>query len=147
VSGERLTKGQERFAIEVAGGTAAAEAYRRVYPKSRQWTDEALYVQATRAMQRPKVSLRVRELRARAEAEGIATLTEACMFATKIMRDDCERTEVRLSAMDRLARLKGWDKPATAEDDRHITFEVVRVYRGLPAPPPAIDVQSVEVAP
>jgi phage terminase small subunit len=61
----KLTSKQERFAIEVASGKTASDAYRAAYDvrsrsPSRAWSE------GSRLMAHPMVSARIRELRDRA---------------------------------------------------------------------------------
>lgn len=57
-----LTPAQERFSQEVAAGKSQAEAYRTAYPKSTRWKDAAVWVAASKLMDNPKVSVRVKAL-------------------------------------------------------------------------------------
>lgn len=59
-----LTEAQEHFCLEYAKSGNASAAYRIAYPRSVGWTDNALNVQASRALDKPKIILRIAELRA-----------------------------------------------------------------------------------
>ena len=52
----------ERFAQLVVSGKSKSEAYREVYPKSREWADKDVHTEASRLY--PKVSPRVQALQA-----------------------------------------------------------------------------------
>lgn len=75
-----LTAQQEAFARNVATGMSQAEAYRRAYPKSRTWKQEAVHVAGAKLMANGSVSERVADL-ARQAAE-MATLDRA-----KVLRE------------------------------------------------------------
>jgi phage terminase small subunit len=77
LAGKDLTPQQEKFAQLVASGKSQVEAYRTAYPKSEKWKDEALRVAGAKMIARGNVSVRVKELTAKAadvavlEAAGI----------------------------------------------------------------------------
>ena len=59
-----LTWQQESYAQLLASGRSQADAHRAAYPSSQRWTVEALYPEASRLAADPKISARVRALRA-----------------------------------------------------------------------------------
>ncbi len=57
-----LTSKQEAFSVAIAKGRTGADAYRDAYRVK--WTDDAIYVAASRLLKNTKVALRVKELQA-----------------------------------------------------------------------------------
>lgn len=63
MSGDKLRPRHERFARNVAGGQMSQnEAYRDAYPKARQWSTNAVGVQANALLKRAEVRQRVAAL-------------------------------------------------------------------------------------
>ncbi|HAR38824.1 MAG TPA: hypothetical protein DCS09_09790 [Porphyromonadaceae bacterium] len=60
---KQLTINQEKFAQEYILTGNASEAYRRAYPKSLKWKDNAVQVAGSKLLANPIVSVRVEELR------------------------------------------------------------------------------------
>lgn len=91
-----LTSQQERFAQEVASGKSQAEAYRIAYPKSQQWSAQAVANQAFKMMGHPDIPPRIDALRAEiakdAKVETVRVVKElACVALSdvrKLFRDD-----------------------------------------------------------
>lgn len=76
----KLTDNQERFVQELIKGKSQREAYRNAYPKSINWTDNAVDSRASRLAKSDKVLTRYNELHDRlikeAEDECIVTAKE-----------------------------------------------------------------------
>ena len=68
-----LSPKQEAFAAGVAQGLSQAESYRRAYPRSSTWKDEAVWVCASKLMANANVRLRVEDLMAKAAAANEVT--------------------------------------------------------------------------
>ena len=103
----KLTGQQEKFAVGVASGKTQADAYREAYPKAKKWKDDAVYVEASRLLDNPKVSLRLKELRERITGLGIASAERTLLEATRIALFDPRN----------LFFDDGTPKPITALDD------------------------------
>lgn len=103
----KLTGQQEKFAVGVASGKTQADAYREAYPKAKKWKDDAVYVEASRLLDNPKVSLRLKELRERIAGLGIASAERTLLEATRIALFDPRN----------LFFDDGTPKPITALDD------------------------------
>ncbi len=58
-----LTPQQEMFCKEVAKGNTKTEAYFIAYPKSKNWTREAVWVQSSQLAKKPKIQERIDELK------------------------------------------------------------------------------------
>lgn len=72
-----LTEKQEAFALAYFETGNAAEAYRRAYDVDDGAKDGWLYVEACQLLDHPKVSLRLNELRSKAEELAIYSVLEA----------------------------------------------------------------------
>ena len=59
-----LTPQQEKFAQLVGGGTPGVDAYRQAYPKSKDWKDEAVRVNASKMIALTNISLRIKAIQA-----------------------------------------------------------------------------------
>jgi phage terminase small subunit len=70
-----LTQKQERFAILVAQGKSQSDAYRGAYDASGM-NENAIWVEASRLMDNPRVSLRVKETQDKAAKRAEVTLEE-----------------------------------------------------------------------
>ena len=78
-----LTQFQEAFCLQFIKSGSASDAYRAVSPNSRHWTNNALWVTASKMMARPNVDLRISQLRA-----GMAT---RAMISTVSLADELEQ--------------------------------------------------------
>lgn len=82
---KKLTAAQEAFATGVGCGLTQAEAYRRAYPKSQKWKDQAVWVSAAQLAAKPNVSIRIKELVTKAAAKNEVTVerivAELCKVA------------------------------------------------------------------
>ncbi|MCB2141463.1 hypothetical protein KQH29_00825 [bacterium] len=104
-----LKNGRHEAFAQSCLSMSQAEAYRAHYPASRRWKPSSVQEAASKLA--AKVSPRIQWLRNQAADKSIADLIEAKRTATAIMRDGEARPLDRLAAIDRLARLEGWDKP------------------------------------
>lgn len=69
-----LTEQQQAFAEFLAAGDNQADAYRKAYPASANWTNNALYVNASKLAKHKGVLAAVKELRAPAVAAAELTI-------------------------------------------------------------------------
>lgn len=118
---EGLTPAQEAFCLAVVETNNQAEAYRRAYPKSLKWKDNAVWVNASALMADTKVSLRVAELRSIIAERAQITLEEGAKTYRKLIAYGMEPSEddeglptknmrdpaVALKATDSLMKLGG----------------------------------------
>ena len=79
----RRTLFQENFCLAYIKSGSASDAYRAVSPNSRHWTNNALWVTASKMMARPNVDLRISQLRA-----GMAT---RAITSTVSLADELEQ--------------------------------------------------------
>lgn len=82
----KLTPKQAKFAREYLRTGNACEAMRQAYPQTKKWTQNALKVQACRNLAKPNISLTVKRLQDKANAEAIADYDECCRILTEIAR-------------------------------------------------------------
>lgn len=69
-----LTPRQETFAVGLAKGLTQSDAYRKAYPASLKWRENAVWVQASALAANREVSIRVSELTAKAAARNEVTV-------------------------------------------------------------------------
>ena len=60
--GGKLTRQQEMFVQAIMAGHGQSEAYRIAYPKSNNWTPQAVATEAYRMMKKPQIAARIEEL-------------------------------------------------------------------------------------
>lgn len=70
----KLTQAQDHFARLIVEGKSQAEAYREAYPKSKKWTDKALWNRASELAANSGVLGRVSKLRQEAAERSVMTL-------------------------------------------------------------------------
>lgn len=134
----KLTVAQEQFAQLVASGLTQSDSYRQTFPNSLKWKKEVVHVKASELA--GKVAVRINELRQSVaskrimeRAEALAYLTEAvrkpisdidatsplCQEQTVTAGQGWESTKYKsvskLHAMERLAKMQGWDEPEKHE--------------------------------
>lgn len=83
-----LTSKQENFAQLVASGKTYAESYREAYPTSKDWKDEAVWVQSSQLMSNSKVIVRVEELKRETVERNKVTLDEVLREMAEWLRFD-----------------------------------------------------------
>jgi phage terminase small subunit len=105
-----LTDKQEKFAQCIADGMTQADAYRSAYPQSNM-KENALYVQASRLLDNPKVRLRVQELRKAIENKQLWTREKsvrALLGAYKVAQDRNQSTGMT-AAVKELNAMHGYN--------------------------------------
>lgn len=74
----KLTPVEEKFAnYYIEEGGNASEAFRRANPISKNWKDEAVWVEASKMCSRPNVRLRIKELQEQAKKRSDITKDDA----------------------------------------------------------------------
>lgn len=131
-----LTPQQERFAQLVGGGSSGVDAYRQAYPKSKDWKDEAVRVNASKLIADTNISLRIKQIQAagadRAELDAAEIVREIRRLAVSDIAgimdengrvklphelDPATRAAVASFKIDEYGRIeyKFWDKGAALE--------------------------------
>jgi phage terminase small subunit len=85
-----LTAKQEAFAVTVAKGSKASDAYRAVY-SARRMTPKSINEEASRLLANPKVASRVGELRAPAMKLACVEIEETLRQLACVLRSDTRR--------------------------------------------------------
>lgn len=109
-----MTPPQEKFARLVAEGSNQADAYREAYPRSRKWTDKAVWEKASHTAALGKVKARVAELRRAANAKTALKIGEMQTILSDRIRELVAAngaTADLCRAADSLARISGWNAP------------------------------------
>ena len=101
-----LTPKEETFAREKAKGKTNVEAYEAAgyNPNSSRTTKRR---NAYAVTQRPKVAERIAQLQKAVEAEEILSIAQIQANLTEIALDDSNSKNVKLKALDQLAKTKG----------------------------------------
>lgn len=119
-----LTQKQEKFVQGIIGGLTQADAYRAAYPDQKM-TDKTVWESASKLMNNPKVTARVKELREQLTKSTIMSAQERLEFLTEVIKGtkgekvvevvDGKQIEVeipaslknRLGAIDIMNRMQG----------------------------------------
>lgn len=120
-----LTAKQEAFAQAIADGLDQASAYRAAYD-AENMSDPAIYVEASRIMDNPKVALRVKELK---DALADKVLWTREMSVKALVQTFKESSgSVRVSAVKELNAMHGYNEPTK----HHVSGVIAIVkYPGL----------------
>ena len=104
-----LTQFQEAFCLHFIKSGNASDAYRAVSPNSKDWTNNSLWVEASKMMARPNVSLRIAELQAGMAARAIVSAESLAdeLDATITMARECGQPGVCVAAIMGKAKLFG----------------------------------------
>ena len=122
-----LTDKQERFARCIAlEGMTQTDAYRECY-NVENMSDNAIYVDACRLAQNPKISLRINELRMEMAKPSIMSAQERLEWLTTVIKDAELSVRDRLSASDQMNKMQGQyvQKIEATVDSVNINVELV----------------------
>lgn len=116
----KLTPKQEKFCQCVASGMSLKDSYRDAYDADNM-SDSAVFVASSRLAKRDDITNRVRTLRKRYENRlengVISEIEESKRFLWDVVRDDTEKTENRLRAVDILNKMNQAYQSADTGDD------------------------------
>ena len=101
-----LTEQQEKFCLNIASGMNQTAAYKDAY-NSQNMKIEAIYVEASRLMDNPKIILRIEELRKEARSDRIINTIQKKELLTQWIYDDDTSKGDRLKALDILNKMDG----------------------------------------
>ncbi|MCR4333368.1 MAG: hypothetical protein NUV34_11790 [Sulfuricaulis sp.] len=107
-----LTYQQESFAQLVASGRSQADAYRAAYPRSQEWTLDALYAQSSALAADSKVSVRIKTLRAVIAQQAIDDAVVNKSWVLKRLKTVAERCLQSAPVLDK----KGYPVLTEVED-------------------------------
>lgn len=111
----------ERFALLLAEGRSQADAYRKAYPQSKRWKDEAVHVKGSELA--GKVSVRVRELQEVLAERSAIEKAEVVNALAKVVRT-AELAKVPLiGAVSELAKLLGWYAPDKQQVEKEFNWK------------------------
>lgn len=128
----KLTHQQENFAQQVAAGLSQSDAYRFAYPASKKRADVTVWVDASKLAANPKVSLRIRELQAKAAAQCLITIESLVKHLDKVremaLAEEKPQCGAAVNAIMAQAKLLGLDKQVVEISSNgmpliNITFE------------------------
>jgi phage terminase small subunit len=100
-----LTGKQEEFAKNIVQGMSQADAYRSAYD-AEDMSDGAIYVEASRLMDNPKVTLRIKELRNELARPTIMSAQERLEWLSYLVNADAGTTD-KLRAIDIMNKMTG----------------------------------------
>jgi phage terminase small subunit len=101
-----LTAKQEAFVQNIIQGMSQADAYRSAYDTKRM-TEKTVWESASKLMANPKVTTRLTELREQLANENIMSAQKRMEWLTRVVKDDYEKTENKLKALDILNKMDG----------------------------------------
>lgn len=88
----KLTKQQETFCIEIAKGNSQIDSFRKAYPHSKKWSNNAVSVDASRLVKKPNIHLRIEEIKGKmskaAEEKAIIEVKDIIELHAKIIKSD-----------------------------------------------------------
>lgn len=99
----------EAFALALAETGNQSEAYRRAYPRSRQWREASVANKASALMRNGDISARVSHLRDASRTAKMLSRAEALEIAAAFARDAKLPARDRLAAIERVAKIEAWD--------------------------------------
>lgn len=101
-----LTAKQEKFVQNLLEGMNQADAYRSAYDASRM-TDKTVHEKASLLAGQDKVRARLAELRDKLANESIMSAQKRMEWLTRVIKDDHEKTENKIKALDILNKMDG----------------------------------------
>jgi phage terminase small subunit len=107
-----LTPKQEKFAQCIADGMTQADAYRAAYNASKM-SEGALHVEASKLLDNPKVSLRVKELKGKLAQKALWTREMSVKALIQAYREG--KPSDKISAVKELNAMHGYNAPSKME--------------------------------
>ena len=141
---EKLSPVEERFAVYVATGKTQAAAYREANPRSKAWTDGAVYVKAHLLMQRTKVQRRVREVQQLLVDRSLWSREESVRALRGVIENPERKSDI-IAAVRELNAMHGFHAPQRLEHSGAIVAIERRIIDVVVADDVAV-VNDVEVA-
>lgn len=97
----------EKFAQCMAKGMSQRKAYRAAFPSSETWKDETVDSKASVLAKNGKVLERLEELAKESSSQAIMSVIERKEWLSGIVRNEYEKTQDRIKAIDTLNRMDG----------------------------------------
>lgn len=110
-----MTPQRELFCREVVAGCTGAEAYRRAFPRSRNWKEGTARKRASDLMRQGDIQGTIEGMRREAKGKAVMECEELRTILTARVRELAEAhapTRDLCRASDSLARVSGWYSPA-----------------------------------
>lgn len=85
---KKVTVREERCLQEIMRGVSQIKAYRIAYPRAERWTDNAVAVQVSRMLAKPKICLRLQEMRDDRAAANAITVDRVLKEQAKLAFTD-----------------------------------------------------------
>ena len=101
----------EIFAQAIADGLHQIEAYKKAYPAAEKWKPNSVYSKASKLARDDKILARVEQLKAKLEKEFLWDSQKSVELLAEIATDECEKTCNRISAIDKLNAMHGFNAP------------------------------------
>jgi len=103
----KLTKQQETFCIEIAKGNSQIDSFRKAYPHSKKWSNNAVSVDASRLVKKPNIHLRIEEIKGKmskaAEEKAIIEVKDIIELHAKIIKSDI-KDYLSFGMVDKIAK-------------------------------------------
>ncbi|SHI01856.1 terminase small subunit [Desulfofustis glycolicus] len=119
----QLSPKQEQFAMEFVVTGNASEAYRRTYPRARNWKEGSVHVNASKLLSNANVQLRVEELKEAARSRHEVTIDSVVAEYDAIIKMALEMKQPSpaITAITKKAELYGlFDKHLRRRKDREM---------------------------
>ena len=100
-----LTDKQEKFCLNIVNGMRQVDAYKDAYD-AENMSDDAIYVEASKLVDNPKVSIRITELRDKAASSKIMSAIQRKEWLTNVINGS-DTTSDKMKAMDILNKMDG----------------------------------------
>jgi len=103
----KLTKQQETFCIEIAKGNSQIDSFRKAYPHSKKWSNNAVSVDASRLVKKPNIHLRIDEIKGKmskvAEEKVMIEVKDIIELHAKIIKSDI-KDYLSFGMVDKIAK-------------------------------------------
>lgn len=110
----KLTPQQEKFCLAYVECGNASEAYRRAYPRAKNWKPETVYKRASELLANGKVLGRVNELKADLARRNLWTREQSVQALIEVIRNPDKQTDV-IAAVKELNAMHGFNAPGKLE--------------------------------
>ena len=101
-----LTAKQELFVTKIIEGMSQADAYRAAY-NTDNMSDNAIYCEASKLVDNPKIAQRLQEMREKLASPSIMTANERLEWLTALILSAEESTTDKLRAADIMNKMQG----------------------------------------
>lgn len=118
----KLTAKQEKFCLAIADGKTQMDAFKFAYG-AKNYKDNAIYVQASRILDNPKIVLRIDELKKAVEKKYLWTKEMSIRALMQAYREGAP--SVKVSAVKELNAMHGFNAPSKLDVTTEIKPMVV----------------------